>query len=174
MDNNIRKYIREVIDFPKEGISYKDITPLLMNVDISNYIISEFVDRINHLKIDAIAGIESRGFFYGFLLANRIGVPFIPIRKSGKLPSKTIKCKYDLEYGSAEIEIHPNDINNDWNILIHDDLLATGGTACAAAQLIKMANANVAGFAFLINLTYLNPYEKLNLYSDNFISLVDY
>jgi|TARA_B110000908_G_C9925810_1_gene301704 adenine phosphoribosyltransferase len=174
LDNNIRKHIREVIDFPKKGISYKDITPLLMDVNVSNYITSELIDRISHLKIDAIVGIESRGFLYGFLLANRIGVPFVPIRKVGKLPSKTIKYKYDLEYGSAEIEIHANDIKSDWNVLIHDDLLATGGTACAAAELIKMANANVAGFAFLINLTYLKPHEKLNLYSDNIISLVDY
>jgi len=174
LDNNIRKHIREVIDFPKKGISYKDITPLLMDVEVSNYITSELVERLNHIKIDAIVGIESRGFLYGFLLANRIGVPFVPIRKAGKLPSKTIKCKYDLEYGSAEIEIHANDIKNDWNVLIHDDLLATGGTACAAAELIKMANAKVAGFAFLINLTYLNTHKKLNLYSDNIISLVDY
>ena len=90
MENNIRKHIREIIDFPKKGISYKDITPLLMDVDVSNYITSELVDRINHLKIDAIVGIESRGFLYGFLLANRLGVPFVPIRKAGKLPSKTI------------------------------------------------------------------------------------
>ena len=174
LDSEINKIIREVVDFPKKGISFKDITPLLMDKEISDKIISEFIKRVKHLKIDAIIGIESRGFLYGFLLANKIGVPFIPIRKSGKLPCRTIKYKYDLEYGSSEIEIHVNDIKKGWNVLIHDDLLATGGTACAAAELIKMANANIVGFAFIVSLTYLNPYKRLNFYSNNIISLVDY
>ncbi|MBT7895445.1 MAG: adenine phosphoribosyltransferase [Flavobacteriales bacterium] len=174
LDSKINKIIREVIDFPKKGISFKDITPLLMDKEISDKIISEFIKRVKHLKIDAIVGIESRGFLYGFLLANKLGVPFVPIRKSGKLPCKKLKYKYDLEYGSSEIEIHANDIKKDWNVLIHDDLLATGGTACAAAELIKMANANVVGFAFIVSLSYLNPYRRLKIYSNNIISLLDY
>ena len=174
LDLEINKIIREVIDFPKKGISFKDITPLLMDKEISDKIISEFIKRVKHLKIDAIVGIESRGFLYGFLLANKLGVPFVPIRKSGKLPCKKLKYKYDLEYGSSEIEIHANDIKKDWNILIHDDLLATGGTACAAAELIKMAHANVVGFAFIVSLSYLNPYRRLNIYSNSIISLLDY
>ena len=174
ISDRLDKAIRTVPNFPKDGIKFKDITPLLMDKSLTDEIIDSFVRKISQIKIDAIIGIESRGFLYGFLLANKIGVPFIPIRKSGKLPCRTIKYKYNLEYGSSEIEIHVNDIKKGWNVLIHDDLLATGGTACAAAELIKMANANIVGFAFIVSLTYLNPYKRLNFYSNNIISLVDY
>ena len=170
----IHSLVRDVVDFPKRGIVFKDITPLLMNKDISNKIIDEFILRISHLKIDAIAGIESRGFLYGFMLANRMNIPFIPIRKSGKLPCETKKYKYDLEYGSSEIEIHINDIKKGWNILVHDDLLATGGTACASAELIKSCDANVIGFSFVISLNYLDPHPKLQVYSSNIYSLLEY
>jgi adenine phosphoribosyltransferase len=174
LDSEINKIIREVVDFPKKGISFKDITPLLMDKVISDKIINEFIKRVEHLKIDAIVGVESRGFLYGFLLANKMRIPFVPIRKSGKLPRETLKYKYDLEYGSSEIEIHTNDIQENWNVLIHDDLLATGGTACAVAELIKLSNANVAGFAFVVSLNYLKPNERLISYSSNIISLVEY
>ena len=174
LDSEINKIIREVVDFPKKGISFKDITPLLMDKEISDKIINEFIKRVEHLKIDAIVGVESRGFLYGFLLANKMRIPFVPIRKSGKLPRETLKYKYDLEYGSSEIEIHTNDIQENWNVLIHDDLLATGGTACAVAELIKLSNANVAGFAFVVSLNYLKPNERLISYSSNIISLVEY
>ena len=155
LSKEIDSEIREVIDFPKKGISFKDITPLLMDKNLSDKIILEFKSRVMDLDIDAVIGIESRGFLYGFLLANKLGVPFIPIRKSGKLPGKTIKYKYDLEYGSAEVEIHKDDIKKDWNVLVHDDLLATGGTACAAAELINLSGAKVAGFTFIVSLDYL-------------------
>jgi len=174
IDLEIDSLIREVIDFPKKGISFKDITPLLMDKDISDKIILEFESRVMDLDLDAIVGIESRGFLYGFLLANKLGIPFIPIRKSGKLPCKTIKYKYDLEYGSSEIEIHKDDLKKDWNVLIHDDLLATGGTACAAAELISLSGAKVAGFTFIVSLDFLNPNEKLSKYSSNIINLVEY
>ena len=174
IDLEIDSLIREVIDFPKKGISFKDITPLLMNKDISDKIILEFESRVMDFDLDAIVGIESRGFLYGFLLANKLGIPFIPIRKSGKLPCKTIKYKYDLEYGSSEIEIHKDDLKKDWNVLIHDDLLATGGTACAAAELISLSGAKVAGFTFIVSLDFLNPNEKLSKYSSNIINLVEY
>ena len=174
IDLEIDSLIREVIDFPKKGISFKDITPLLMDKDISDKIILEFESRVMDFDLDAIVGIESRGFLYGFLLANKLGIPFIPIRKSGKLPCKTIKYKYDLEYGSSEIEIHKDDLNKDWNVLIHDDLLATGGTACAAAELISLSGAKVAGFTFIVSLDFLNPNEKLSKYSSNIINLVEY
>ena len=174
IDLEIDNLIREVIDFPKKGISFKDITPLLMNKDISDKIILEFESRVMDFDLDAIVGIESRGFLYGFLLANKLGIPFIPIRKSGKLPCKTIKYKYDLEYGSSEIEIHKDDLKKDWNVLIHDDLLATGGTACAAAELISLSGAKVAGFTFIVSLDFLNPNEKLSKYSSNIINLVEY
>ena len=172
--SEIDSLIREVIDFPKKGISFKDITPLLMDKDISDKIILEFESRVMDFDLDAIVGIESRGFLYGFLLANKLGIPFIPIRKSGKLPCKTIKYKYDLEYGSSEIEIHKDDLKKDWNVLIHDDLLATGGTACAAAELISLSGAKVAGFTFIVSLDFLNPNEKLSKYSSNIINLVEY
>ena len=166
--------IRTVPNFPKKGINFKDVTPLLMDNDLTNEIIDSFVKQINQIKIDAVVGIESRGFLFGFLLANKIGIPFIPIRKVGKLPGETLRCKYDLEYGSAEVEIHKNDIQKDWNVLVHDDLLATGGTACAAAELINQLDAKVAGFAFVVSLDFLNGKKRLKQYSKNIISLKDY
>ena len=174
ISDKLDKAIRNVPDFPKAGINFKDITPLLMDKDLIDEIIDSFVRQINQTKIDAIVGIESRGFLFGFLLANKIGIPFIPIRKVGKLPGETLKYKYDLEYGSAEVEIHKNDIQKGWNVLVHDDLLATGGTACAAAELIDQLDAKVAGFVFVVSLDFLNGKEKLKQYSENIISLKDY
>lgn len=174
IDKKIHNAIREIPDFPKKGIDFKDITSLLLDSNLTNEIIDEFIIRIDKLSIDAIVGIESRGFLFGFLLANRMNIPFIPIRKSGKLPGDTVKISYDLEYGSASIEIHKSDILDGWNILIHDDLLATGGTAIASAKLIEMLNAKVAGFTFVINLSSLNGEKKLKYYSDNIISLKTY
>ena len=133
ISDRLDKVIREVPNFPNDGINFKDITPLLLDVDLSLAIINAFIERLEKLQIDVIVGIESRGFLFGFLLANKMGIPFVPIRKAGKVPAKTLKHKYDLEYGSAEIEVHKTDIKKGSNVLIHDDLLATGGTACAAA-----------------------------------------
>ena len=174
ISERLDKAIREVPDFPKEGINFKDITPLLMDAQLTNNIIDAFINQLNGMKLDAIVGIESRGFLFGFLLANKMGVPFIPIRKVGKLPGETLKYKYDLEYGSAEVEVHKSDIHTQWNVLVHDDLLATGGTACAAAELIQRLGAKVAGFAFVVSLDFLNGKEKLKEYSDHIISLKDY
>ena len=174
ISERLDKAIREVPNFPKEGINFKDITPLLMDAQLTNDIIDTFINQLNGIKLDAIVGIESRGFLFGFLLANKMGVPFIPIRKVGKLPGETLKYKYDLEYGSAEVEVHKSDINTGWNVLVHDDLLATGGTACAAAELIQRLGAKVAGFAFVVSLDFLNGKEKLKQYSDHIISLKDY
>ena len=174
ISDKLDKAIREVPDFPKAGINFKDITTLLLDPALSAEIVEAFILRLKHEKIDAIVGIESRGFLFGFLLANKMGIPFVPIRKVGKLPGETLKYKYDLEYGSAEVEIHKNDIKNDWHILVHDDLLATGGTACASAELIQRLGAKVAGFAFVVSLDFLNGKEKLKQYSDHIISLKDY
>ena len=174
ISDKLDKAIRTVPDFPKEGINFKDITPLLMDSELTNGIIDAFINQLNGIQLDAIVGIESRGFLFGFLLANKLNIPFVPIRKVGKLPGETLKYKYDLEYGSAEVEIHKNDIKKDWNILVHDDLLATGGTACATAELIQMLGAKVAGFAFVVSLDFLNGKEKLKQYSDQIISLKDY
>lgn len=168
------KVIRTVPDFPKKGINFKDITPLLMDSDLSSDIIDAFISALDEVDVDAIVGVESRGFLFGFLLANRMGVPFIPVRKVGKLPGDTLSYKYNLEYGSSEVEIHKSDIEKGWKVLVHDDLLATGGTACAAAELVQVLGADVSGFTFVVALDFLNGKEKIKKYSNNIISLKDY
>jgi adenine phosphoribosyltransferase len=174
LSTKIKSAIRDIPDFPKEGILFKDITPILENPILTEEITAAFESAIIPLNVDAIVGIESRGFFFGTLIANRLKIPFIPVRKKGKLPYKTISYKYDLEYGSAEVEMHLDALKPNWNVLVHDDLLATGGTAIAAAELIKRQNAKVAGFSFLVELEFLNGKEKLTNYSDQIISLVTY
>jgi len=168
------KVIRTIPDFPKDGVSFKDITPLLLDASLTNDIINEFISRMEGVDVDAIVGVESRGFLFGFLLANKMEIPFIPIRKVGKLPGETLQYKYDLEYGSAEIEIHTNDVQKGWNILIHDDLLATGGTASAAAELVLQLGCNVSAFTFVVNLDFLNGKKVIEEYTNNIISLIDY
>ena len=116
MSQKIDLAIREVTDFPKPGINFKDITTVLLDSKLSNDIVDAFIECLKGKKVDAIVGVESRGFLFGFLLANKIGIPFVPIRKVGKLPGETLKYKYDLEYGSAEVEIHKSDIKKGWNI----------------------------------------------------------
>jgi adenine phosphoribosyltransferase len=125
-------------------------------------------------KLDKIAGIESRGFLFGYPLAMELGIPFVLIRKAGKLPYHKINHSYDLEYGSAEIEMHIDAVQKGERVLIHDDLLATGGSASAAAELIQKCGGEVAGFNFLVGLNFLNGIEKLKNYSDNITNLVAY
>ena len=170
----VRSRIRDVPDFPKEGIVFKDITPLLEDSEACNQIVDHLVTDYSKQNIDAVVGIESRGFLFGFPLALRLGVPFIPIRKKGKLPAKTLSFKYDLEYGSAEMEVHESAIQPGWNVLIHDDLLATGGTAAAAAELVTMREANVAAFNFIIELEFLKGRQKLKNYAGKIITLAAY
>ena len=174
ISDKIDKAIREISDFPKPGINFKDITTLLLDSKLSLAIVDTFVSHLEGKNIDAIVGIESRGFLFGFLLANKLGVPFVPIRKVGKLPGETLKYKYNLEYGSAEIEIHKSDILPGWNVVIHDDLLATGGTACAASELIQKLEANITAFTFVISLDFLKGKEKLARYCKDIISLKEY
>lgn len=174
LQQRIKDTIRDVPDFPKEGILFKDITPILHQPQLCSDIVNAFADAFRDKKIDAVVGIESRGFLFGFMLANKLNIPFIMVRKAGKLPYKKIAHEYDLEYGSAKIEMHEDEIQQGWNMLIHDDLLATGGTAEAAAKLISMQGGNVAGFAFLVELDFLDGRKKLNNYSDNVTSLVNY
>ena len=170
----IHTAIREVPDFPNPGINFKDITTLLLDPQLSSEIIDAFIERLKGKKVDAIVGVESRGFLFGFLLANKMGIPFIPIRKVGKLPGDTLRYKYDLEYGSAEVEVHTSDINKGSHIVVHDDLLATGGTARAAAELIQKLGANVTAFAFVISLDFLSGHKSLEKYSKEIISLKRY
>ena len=173
INKEIEQKIRTIPNFPKIGINFKDITPLLLDSKLSEKIVDIFIEKLKDYRVDAVVGIESRGFLYGFLLANRLKVPFIPIRKAGKLPSDTLKYKYSLEYGSSEMEIHKYDIKKDWNVVIHDDLLATGGTV-AASELITQLNANVSAFTFVIELGSLSGSKYLKKYSNNIISLMNY
>ncbi|GIV26910.1 MAG: adenine phosphoribosyltransferase [Bacteroidia bacterium] len=173
LSQKIKSIIREVPDFPTPGVNFKDITPIFENPSLCQEIVEGFISALPN-KPDAVIGIESRGFLFGFLLAYQLKVPFILARKAGKLPYKTVKAEYTLEYGSAAIEINEGSIHSGQNILIHDDLLATGGTASAAAQLVKMHKANVLAFTFLIELTFLKGRDKLQNYSNNIICLTQY
>ncbi|MEL7146284.1 MAG: adenine phosphoribosyltransferase [Bacteroidota bacterium] len=161
LENRLRDIIRDVPDFPKKGILFKDITPILSNAKVMHDVTNFLSVMYQNQAIDAVAGIESRGFIFGSLLAQSLGVPFVPIRKAGKLPYDTIKKSYQLEYGEAALEIHTDAFKAGDKVLIHDDLLATGGTAGAAAALIKEAGAQVYGYNFLIELGFLKGRDNL-------------
>jgi adenine phosphoribosyltransferase len=169
----IKKSIRDVADFPKPGIMFKDITPIFEDQNLCNSIVDGFAKALK-TKPDAIAGIESRGFLFGFLLANKLNVPFILIRKAGKLPYKTIAQEYALEYGTAKIEMHMDTVKKGMNVVIHDDLLATGGTAEAAAHLIEQQGGTVSAFTFVVELEFLNGKQKLLNHTNNIICLAQY
>jgi len=173
--DKLKSIIRDVPDFPKKGIIFKDITPILSDASLMSDI-TQFLSIIyKNQELDAIAGIESRGFIFGPLIAQSIGVPFIPIRKSGKLPYTTIKQSYALEYGEASLEIHTDALKVGNRVLIHDDLLATGGTAGAASQLINKIGGEVIGYNFLIELGFLNGRDKITSQTtDNVYSIVKY
>lgn len=172
--HQIKSAIRDIHDFPKPGIIFKDITPILKDPGLCIAVLDAFVGKLKDTRIDAIAGIESRGFLFGLGLATRLGVPFVPVRKAGKLPF-TIKQKaYKLEYGTATIELHTDAFEPGQHILIHDDLLATGGTALAASELITEMGGIVAGFSFVVGLGFLNGRERLAPVCDNILVLADY
>src|SRR6201996_2208946 len=174
IDQQIRAAIRDIPDFPKPGIIFKDITPILKEPALCEGIVDAFVEQLKGIEIDVVAGVESRGFLFGLTLANKLGVPFVPVRKAGKLPY-TIKQKaYKLEYGTATIEMHTDAIEPGQHILIHDDLLATGGTVTAASELINEMGGIVAGFAFVVGLGFLNGRERIASLSDHIIVLADY
>jgi len=158
---NIQDYIRIVPDFPKKGISYKDITPLLLAPDAVAYCVQKFIKKLNGQKIDKVVAIESRGFFFGILLAKELNVGFVPIRKKGKLPFHTEKETYDLEYGKDELEIHTDAIKQGERILLHDDVLATGGTAKAACKLVEKLGGKMIQCNFLIELSFLEGKKQL-------------
>ena len=157
----IIKAVRDIPDFPVKGVIFKDITPILSNMDLYNKIVENIVDKYKDKNITKIAALESRGFIFGISIAQKLNIPFVPLRKKGKLPYKTVSATYSLEYGTSTIEMHIDAVNENDNVLIVDDLLATGGTACAAIELIKKMNAKVAACAFVIELTFLNGKEKL-------------
>lgn len=172
--SKVKKTIRTIYDFPKEGIIFRDIMPLLGDPVLTDEITTALYESVRSLKIDAVMGIESRGFFWGILLAQKLQVPFIPVRKKGKLPYKTLSHQYELEYGIAEIEVHDDMLKSGSKVLIHDDLLATGGTASAAAQIAQKKDVEIIGFSFLVTLEFLKGKEKLNQYSDNIFEIIKY
>jgi adenine phosphoribosyltransferase len=161
LSEKLKQTIRNVKDYPKPGIVFKDITPVLARPDLVNEIVAELVKTYGNQKIDAIAGVEARGFIFGSILAHALKCRFIPIRKAGKLPFKTLIKDYALEYGAASVEMHIDAIQPDWRVLVHDDLLATGGTAGAAAELVLQSGGELAGFSFLINLGFLPGEQNL-------------
>jgi len=174
LEQRIKSVIREVPDFPKPGILFKDIMPIMQDPELCRDITETFCERIRHLNIDALCAIESRGFFFGPMICQRLNIPFIPIRKKGKLPGDTISYSYDLEYGQATVEIHKDVLDPGTRVIVHDDLLATGGTAAAAAELMLSQKAEVVGFSFLVNLSFLKGEERLQSYASDFIHLVEY
>jgi adenine phosphoribosyltransferase len=173
IEQAIKQVIRDIPDFPKPGIMFKDITPLFYDQKLCSNIVDAFIERLEE-KPDAMIGIESRGFLFGFLVANKLGVPFVLVRKAGKLPYKTISHEYDLEYGTSKIEMHEDALKKDWKVIIHDDLLATGGTAEAAACLVEKLGAKIIGFNFVVGLDFLNGKNKLINHSNNITCLAHY
>jgi adenine phosphoribosyltransferase len=174
LESRLKSAIRDVPDFPKPGIVFKDISTVLLDPVLSNDLLDALVMQYAGIELDAIAGIESRGFLFGQALALRLGKPFVLIRKAGKLPARTHRLKYALEYGEAEIEMHADAIPPGARVLIHDDLLATGGSAEAAALLVQNAGGTVAGFSFLVELGFLNGNQRLQPLAADIRSLVVY
>jgi adenine phosphoribosyltransferase len=174
LTEKINAQIRDIKDFPKEGILFKDITPILSHPQLVTEIVDWFVEKAKKDNIDMIVGVESRGFLFGMMIAERLGVPFVPVRKEGKLPYETIMFSYDLEYGSATMEIHKDAIKSGQKVMIHDDLLATGGTALAAAKLVKELGGIVGNFTFLIELGFLEGKKKLAAENEEVHSIVTY
>lgn len=157
----LEQYIRNVADFPKQGIQFKDITPLLGNNEATETCLQKLIDLLDGQEIDKVVAIEARGFFFGILLAQRLKVGFVPIRKPGKLPHNTRKETYSLEYGTDALEVHVDAIKNGDRVLLHDDVLATGGTARAACNLIEGLGGKVVQCNFLMELEFLNGIEQL-------------
>ena len=171
---NLREIIANYPDFPKEGILFRDINPVFKRNDALNYIADEFYRIYSKSKVDLVAGIESRGFIIATALALRFGKGIVMIRKAGKLPGRTVKKSYDIEYGTAVMELQQDAIDKGNSILIADDLIATGGTAVAAAQMIKELGGKVAGFAFIIELSDLKGADRLRKMGYNVESLVTF
>ena len=158
---NLKSLIRTVPNYPKPGILFRDISTLLYNGNALKYISDIYFKRYKDKNINAIVGIEARGFIFGAIIAEKLGISFVPIRKKGKLPCNVISEEYSLEYGTDALEIDVTSLNKDSNIVIIDDLIATGGTALASGNLIKQLNASIFEYSFLINLPALGGAQKL-------------
>ena len=169
----LEKTIENIPDFPQPGIQFKDITPIFLKPELYEEIIEDLV-KFSKGKVDAVCGIESRGYLFGIAVAVALKVPFILIRKKGKLPPPFVSQKYELEYGSSEIEMREGQLKPGQRILIHDDLLATGGTTEAAARLVEKQGGKVAQFSFLIGLKDLDGAERLRKFNSEVYSILEY
>ncbi len=171
---DLKDYIRSIPDYPKKGILFRDITTLIKNEKAFVHCINQIVERSKNFKFNKIAAVESRGFVFASAVSYITNKPFILLRKKNKLPAETHSVDFELEYGKATIEVHKDSINNEDNVLIIDDLIATGGTAEAAAKLIKISKGDVAGFIFVINLFYLGGCDKLLKQDYKIESLIEF
>lgn len=169
---DIKSKIRTVPDFPKKGIMFRDITTLLKDKEAFDYVVEQFYQHYKDKHIDKVVSVESRGFIFGSVLAYKLGAGFVPIRKPGKLPAEVIRQEYQLEYGTDSMEIHKDSIQPGERVLVHDDLLATGGTVAAACKLIEKLQGIVEGICFLIELTPLNGRNVIP--NKNVFSLIEY
>ena len=159
--DDLRAKIREVPDFPKPGILFYDITTLLREADAFREVIDRMAEAVKGERIDLVVGMESRGFIFAAPLADRLGAGFVPVRKLGKLPAETIEVEYDLEYGTATLEIHRDAISPGQRVLVVDDLLATGGTVLGTIELVRRLGGEIAGLSFMVELTSLGGRDKL-------------
>lgn len=162
---DLSKFIRDVPDFPKKGIIFKDITTLLKDKQSFKEALNQLYGKVSNLTVDKVVAIESRGFIFGSLLAEKLDAGFVPVRKPGKLPAEKISETYQLEYGVDSLEIHTDAIQKGDRVLIHDDLLATGGTVEAVCKMVEKLGGQIVGILFLIELDFLNGREKLKNYS---------
>ena len=173
LSQKIDENIARVADFPQKGIQYKDITSLFQQPELCTEMVEVFAE-FSRGKVDAVCGIESRGFLFGLLIAQKLNLPFVLIRKQGKLPPPTVAESYALEYGNATIEVQPQYIIDGQKFLIHDDVLATGGTAEATAKLVEKCGGIATQFSFIAELEFLNGKEKLNSFTNDIQSLIRY
>jgi adenine phosphoribosyltransferase len=157
----LEQYIRNIVDFPKPGIQFKDITPLLASPEATKACLQSLLNNLKDKNITKVVGIESRGFFFATLLAQELNAGFIPVRKPNKLPFDTLSATYELEYGSDTLEIHTDAIQKGDRVLIHDDVLATGGTAKAVCELVEQLGGKIIQMNFIMELSFLNGREKI-------------
>ena len=162
--DRVKSLIRDVPDFPRPGVLFRDITPLLQNPDAYRYVIDELTGLIGALAPDAIVGVEARGLLFGAPVAYNLGLPFAPVRKAGKLPHQRMSVEFALEYGESQLDIHVDALQRDQQVVIVDDLLATGGTAVATAKLVELLGASVKAMAFVVELAFLGGRERLRDY----------
>jgi adenine phosphoribosyltransferase len=169
---DLKKFIRDIPDFPQKGVMFRDITTILKNPDAFKFCIDSIVNKYRDSKIDKVVSIEARGYIFGGAIAYNLGCGIVPVRKLGKLPAETVRMEYELEYGKNVIEIHKDGIEKGERVLLFDDVLATGGTMLAACKLVETLSGVVAACTFIANLTYLSGTEKLKDY--DVYALVEY